>query len=111
MDMFWARLTIFHVQRPPVHWHNTGTQLRGQVVSGEEDWTVTYRVEGPAGHFAEHDMSVPFATGDIVIALEFAQREIPKEYPNTLYEVIRMVRGDGSGIRGRLEAVRPDDSL
>jgi len=80
-------------------------------VSGEEDWTVTYRVEGPAGHFAEHDMSVPFATGDIAIALEFAQHEIPKEYRNSLYEVIRIVRGDGSGIRGRLEAVRPDDSL
>jgi hypothetical protein len=46
-----------------------------------------------------------------VIALEFAQREIPKAYLNTSYEVTTMIRGDGSGIRGRLEALRPADSL
>lgn len=84
---------------------------KGRVMSGEEEWIVRYQVEDPAGHFAEHELSVPFPTADIVIALEFAQREIPKEYPNTSYEVIMMVRGDGSGIRGRLEALRPTDSL
>jgi len=80
-------------------------------MSGEEEWTVRYQVEGPAGTFREHELSVPFPTNDIVIALEFAQREIPKEYPNSAYEVIMLMRGDGCGIRGRLEAVRPTDSL
>jgi hypothetical protein len=80
-------------------------------MSGEEEWTVTYQVEGPTGHFVEHEMSVPFPTGDIIIALEFAQREIPKEYPDTSYQVVRMMRGDGCGIRGHLAPIRPDDSL
>ena len=80
-------------------------------MSGEEEWTVTYQVESPAGHFVEHEMSVPFPTADIIIALEFAQREIPKEHPDTAYQVIRMMRGDGCGIRGQLEPIRPDDSL
>jgi hypothetical protein len=76
-------------------------------MSGEEVWTVTYQVQDPTGHFAEHELSVPFPAGDIIIALEFAQREIPKEYPNTSYEVIGMMRGDGCGIRGRLESIPP----
>jgi hypothetical protein len=80
-------------------------------MSGEEEWTVTYQVGGPEGHFVEHEMSVPFPTADIIIALEFAQREIPKEHPDTAYQVIRMMRGDGCGIRGQLEPIRPDDSL
>jgi len=80
-------------------------------MSGEEEWTVTYQVEDPAGHLAEHELSVPFPTDDIVVALEFAQREIPKEYPDISYQVIRMMRGDGCGIRGRLESIRPNDSL
>jgi hypothetical protein len=83
----------------------------GQVMSGEEEWTVTYQVEGPTGRSAEHEISVPFPTADIVIALEFAQREIPKEHPDTPYQVIRMMRGDGCGIRGQLVAIRPNDSL
>ena len=70
-------------------------------------------VEGPKGHFVEHQMSVPFPTGDIIIALEFAQRDIPKEYPDTSYQVIKgiNIRGDGCGIRGHLESIRPNDSL
>ena len=80
-------------------------------MSGEEEWTVTYQVEGPIGHFAEHQISVPFPTADIIIALEFAQREILKEHADTSYRVIRMMRGDGCGIRGQLEAIRPNDSL
>ena len=80
-------------------------------MSEEEEWTVRYQVEDPAGHFAEHELSVPFPAADIVIALEFAQRDIPKAYPNTSYEATMMMRGDGSGIRGRLEALRPADSL
>jgi hypothetical protein len=77
----------------------------------EEEWAVRYQVEDAAGHFAEHELSVPFPAADFVIALKFAQREIPKAYLNTSYEVTTMIRGDGPGIRGRLEALRPADSL
>ena len=80
-------------------------------MSEEEEWTVIYQVESRPGHVAEHELSVPFPTSDIIVALEFAQREIPKEYPDTSYQVIRMMRGDGCGIRGRLEPIRPNDSL
>ena len=80
-------------------------------MSGEEEWTVTFQVEDPTGHSSEHELSVPFPTADIVLALEFAQREIPKQYPNTSHEVIRIMRGDGCGIRGHLEVIRPSDSL
>jgi hypothetical protein len=66
---------------------------------------------GSEGSLSEHDLSVPFPTADVVLALEFAQREIPKQYPNTSYEVIRIMRGDGSGIRGHLEVIRPSDSI
>jgi hypothetical protein len=80
-------------------------------MSGEEEWTVRYQVEDPAGHFGEHELSVPFPTADIIVALEFAQREIPKAHPNGSYEVIMIMRGDGCGICGHLQAVRPTDSL
>ena len=80
-------------------------------MSPEEAWKVTFQVEDPRGHFSEHELSVPFPTADVVLALEFAQREIPKQYPDTSYEVIRIMRGDGCGIRGHLEVIRASDSL
>ena len=80
-------------------------------MSGEDTWTVTFHVESPKGHFVEHEMSVPFPTGDIIVALDFAQRAIPKDYPDTSYRVVAMMRGDGCGIRGHLESMRPTDSI